>query len=118
MKCARRPAKEQKVGGKIASSVRVIPATIRQHSVHGVALAAKQRTAAYARASTGSKEQLTSYEAQVDYYTKHITDRADWEFIGVNTDEGISATNTKKRDGFKQMIADALSGEIDAKSRD
>lgn len=29
------------------------------------------------------------------------------------SDEGISATDTKKRDGFKQMIADALAGKID-----
>ncbi len=29
------------------------------------------------------------------------------------TDEGISATNTKHRDGFNQMIADALAGKID-----
>ena len=29
------------------------------------------------------------------------------------TDEGISATNTKKRDGFNQMIHDALDGKID-----
>src|SRR5574344_326094 len=28
-------------------------------------------------------------------------------------DEGISATNTKKRDGFKQMVKDALAGKID-----
>lgn len=29
------------------------------------------------------------------------------------TDEGISATNTKHRDGFNTMIADALAGKID-----
>ena len=29
------------------------------------------------------------------------------------SDEGISANNTKKRDGFKQMIEDALAGKID-----
>ena len=29
------------------------------------------------------------------------------------TDEGISATNTKHRDGFNAMIADALAGKID-----
>lgn len=29
------------------------------------------------------------------------------------SDEGISATNTKKRDGFKQMIEDALAGKSD-----
>ena len=31
----------------------------------------------------------------------------------VYTDEGISATNTKHRDGFNAMIADALAGRID-----
>jgi DNA invertase Pin-like site-specific DNA recombinase len=31
----------------------------------------------------------------------------------VYTDEGISAVNTKKRDGFKRMVADALAGKID-----
>jgi len=97
----------------MASSVRVIPASIRQHSAHGAPLSAKRRTAAYARVSTDSEEQLTSYEAQVDYYTKYIKERADWEFVRVYTDEGISATNTKKRDGFRQMVADALDGQID-----
>lgn len=29
------------------------------------------------------------------------------------TDEGITGTNTKKRDGFNRMIADALAGKID-----
>ena len=29
------------------------------------------------------------------------------------TDEGISATNTKKRDGFNRMVRDALDGKID-----
>ena len=97
----------------MASNVRIIPATIRQKSANGTHLNAKRRTAAYARVSTDSEEQLTSYEAQVDYYTKYIKERADWEFVRVYTDEGISATNTKKRDGFKQMIADALDGKID-----
>lgn len=97
----------------MASNVRIIPATIRQNAANGTHLNAKRRTAAYARVSTDSEEQLTSYEAQVDYYTKYIKERADWEFVRVYTDEGISATNTKKRDGFKQMIADALDGKID-----
>ena len=33
-------------------------------------------------------------------------------FQKVYTDEGISGTNTKKRDGFNEMIADALAGKI------
>ncbi len=40
-------------------------------------------------------------------------DYCHWEFVGVYTDEGISATNTKKRNSFKQMIADVLAGKID-----
>ena len=43
----------------------------------------------YARVSTDSEEQQTSYEAQVDYYTHYIQSREDWEFVGVYTDEGI-----------------------------
>lgn len=97
----------------MASSVRIIPATLRQNSANGALQTAMRRTAAYARVSTDSEEQLTSYEAQVDYYTKYIKERTDWEFVRVYTDEGISATNTKKRDGFKQMITDALDGKID-----
>ena len=87
----------------MAKSVAVIPATKRMHSNETINQKAKRRVAAYARVSTDSEEQLTSYEAQVAYYTKYIQRREDWEFVAVYTDEGISATNTKHRDGFKQM---------------
>ncbi len=97
----------------MAVNVRIIPAIIQRNSSQSNPHTAKRKVAAYARVSTDSEEQLTSYEAQVDYYTKYIKDRADWEFVKVYTDEGISATNTKKRNGFKQMIADALDGQID-----
>lgn len=73
----------------------------------------KLRVAAYARVSTNQEEQLTSYEAQVDYYTRYIQAKEEWQFVEVYTDEGISATNTKKRDGFNRMVADALAGKID-----
>ena len=97
----------------MAVNVRVIPAIAKTYANENVSFRAKRRTAAYARVSTDSEEQLTSYEAQVDYYTKYIKERDDWQFVKVYTDEGISATNTKKRDGFKEMIADALAGKID-----
>ena len=97
----------------MASSVRVIPATIKQNSAQNNNQAATRRTAAYARVSTDSAEQQTSYEAQVDYYTKYIKERPDLEFVKIYSDEGISAVNTKKRTGFNQMIADALVGKID-----
>lgn len=76
-------------------------------------IASLRRVAAYARVSTDSDEQFTSFEAQVDYYTRQITANPDWTMVEVYTDEGISGTNTKKRDGFNRMIADALSGKID-----
>ncbi|EYE87154.1 recombinase, partial [Fervidicella metallireducens AeB] len=60
-----------------------------------------------------NEEQLQSFEAQMDYYTRHIKSNPDWIFVNVYTDEGISATSTKKRDGFNRMIEDALSGKID-----
>lgn len=49
----------------------------------------------------------------MDYYTRHIKSNSDWEFVEVYTDEGISATSTKKREGFNRMISDALRGKID-----
>ena len=49
----------------------------------------------------------------MDYYTNYIKGRDDWEFVGIYTDEGISGTNTRHRDGFKRMVNDALEGKID-----
>ena len=73
----------------------------------------KKQVAAYARVSTDSDEQLSSYEAQVAFYTQHIKSNPEWEFINVYTDEGISGTNTRKREGFNRMVEDALNGKID-----
>lgn len=90
-----------------------IPATIQRFSPQRAALHAKKRVAAYARVSTDEEEQLTSYEAQVDYYTRYIQSNPDWELVEVYADEGISGTNTKKRRNFNRMIEDALAGKID-----
>lgn len=73
----------------------------------------RKKVAAYARVSTEHEEQQSSYEAQVDYYTKKINERPEWEFVEVYTDRGITGTNTKKRDGFNRMVKDALDGKID-----
>ena len=97
----------------IAPRVTVLPATRNRFTTAPIASVQKRRVAAYARVSTDSDEQLTSYEAQVDYYTHYIKERPDWTFAGMYADEGISGTNTKRRDGFNQMIADALAGKID-----
>jgi len=97
----------------MSRAVTVIPPTITLRTNANSPSPTYRRVAAYARVSTDSEEQQTSYTAQVDYYTKYIKERADWKFISVYTDEGISAVNTKKRDGFNTMIADALAGKID-----
>ena len=97
----------------MAASVTCIPATINKFTAVPIATAFRRRTAAYARVSTDSDEQFTSYEAQIDYYTRFIREHSDWMFLKVYTDEGITGTNTRKRDGFNQMIADALAGKID-----
>ena len=90
------------------ANVTVIPATRNFHTGIRKDAVVQKKTAGYARVSTDSEEQQTSYEAQVDYYTNYIKNNPEWEFVGVYTDEGISATGTKHRDGFNQMIQDAL----------
>ena len=95
------------------ANVTVIPATRNIHTGIRKDAVTKRKTAGYARVSTDSEEQLTSYEAQVDYYTNYIQSRPEWEFVKVYTDEGISATDTRHRDGFNEMIQDALDGKID-----
>ena len=97
----------------MAKAVTIIPATKNIFTALPTVLLSKRRVGAYARVSTDSDEQFTSYEAQVDYYTRYIQSREDWEFVKVYTDEGITGTNTKRRDGFNQMVQDALDGKID-----
>ena len=73
----------------------------------------RKKVCAYARVSTDSDEQFTSFEAQKDYYEKLILAKPEWEYVKVYADEGISGTNTKNREGFNSMIQDALNGKID-----
>lgn len=69
--------------------------------------------AAYCRVSTDTEEQLLSYENQLRYYKAYIKNNPEYEFAGIYADEGITATNTKKRDEFNRMIADCRAGKID-----
>ena len=73
----------------------------------------KLRVAAYCRVSTDSDEQATSYDAQVEHYTEFIQKKTEWEFAGIYADDGISGTNTKKREDFNRMIDDCEAGNID-----
>ena len=93
--------------------ITVIEPTINPLTKAPIFQAKKRRVAAYARVSTDSDEQYTSYEAQKEYYTKYIQERSDWDYVETYADEGRSGTSTKSRDGFNKMIAEALSGKID-----
>ena len=74
---------------------------------------AKTQSAAYCRVSTDSDEQATSYDAQIKYYTELIENNPEWTLAGIFADEGISGTNTKKRDEFNRMIEEYKAGNID-----
>ena len=73
----------------------------------------KLRVAAYCRVSTDSDEQAGSYEIQVAHYTDYISRNPEWELAGIYADDGISGTNTKKRERFNEMIDDCEAGKID-----
>ncbi len=73
----------------------------------------KLRVAAYCRVSTDSDEQAGSYEVQVAHYKEYISHNPDWELAGIYADDGISGTNTKKREHFNEMIDDCMAGKID-----
>ena len=82
--------------------IRVIQPTVSQQSTGDNTITpAKRKVAAYARVSTDEDEQLNSYENQINYYTRYIQSKPEWEFVGLYSDEGISGLNTKKRDGFR-----------------
>ena len=73
----------------------------------------KLRVAAYCRVSTDSDEQATSYDAQIEHYTEYISKNPDWVLAGIFADDGITGTNTKKRDEFNRMIDECHAGNID-----
>ena len=95
-------------------NVTLIPA--RRRAGNRVATAEEKpkiRVASYCRVSTDSDEQAGSYEVQVQHYTDCIKRNKEWELAGIYTDDGISGTNTKKREGFMEMIDDCMAGKID-----
>lgn len=97
----------------MARTVTEIPATRRLHTSTPLDQQLTRRVAGYARVSTDHDDQVGSYEAQVDYYTRYIIEHAGWRLVKIYTDEGITGTSTKHREGFKNMVADAPNGKID-----
>lgn len=75
--------------------------------------APRYRVAAYCRVSTEQEEQLGSFANQVAYYTDYINGKEDYQLAGIFADEGISGTGTRKRAGFRSMIAACEAGKVD-----
>lgn len=71
------------------------------------------RVAAYARVSTDKEDQVNSLLSQRSYFADYITHHEGWQLCEVYYDEGISGTQINKRSGFKQMVNDALDGDVD-----
>ena len=82
----------------MARSITVIPARESQANLIEPTERRRKRVAAYCRVSTDQLEQLSSYEAQVEYYTNYINSNPEFEMAGIYEDEGISGINTKKRE--------------------
>lgn len=70
----------------------------------------KLRVCAYCRVSTDEDTQASSYELQVQNYTRMIRENPEWEFAGIFADEGISGTSVLHREHFLEMIEKMQSG--------
>ena len=92
--------------------VTIIPATPKR-AEPGKPSNHKLRVAAYCRVSTDSKEQLNSYQVQMEYYTEKIHNKSEWKFAGIYADEGITGTSMKHREDFKRMLRACREGRID-----
>ena len=97
----------------MGKNITVIPAKVNGTSLVKNLDLQKKRVAAYCRVSTDQEEQLSSFEAQVNYYTSYINGNQDYVMAGIYADEGISGTSTKKREQFNKMIEDCMAGNID-----
>ena len=97
----------------VSKNITIIPARRRVGNTVNREEKPKLKVAAYCRVRTDSDEQATSYDAQVEHYTNLIKKNDDWEFAGIFADDGISGTNTKKREEFNRMIEECMAGNID-----
>ena len=98
---------------ELSRNITVIPARKRVGNTAAVGQRPKLKVAAYCRVSTDSEEQASSYEVQVAHYTQFIQKNPEWELAGIYADDGITGTNTKKREEFNRMIQDCMDGNID-----
>lgn len=94
-------------------NVVIIPAMKRSGNNGNKDEIPKLRVAAYCRVSTDSEEQSSSYDVQIEHYTEFIKKNNEWAFAVIFADDGISGTNTKKREEFNKIIDECMAGKID-----
>ena len=71
------------------------------------------RTAAYARVSSDSQDQLNSFAAQIRYYTELLQNSTDTVFVDMYADQGITGTSATKRPELQRLMSDCRKGKID-----
>jgi DNA invertase Pin-like site-specific DNA recombinase len=62
--------------------------------------------------STEHDAQVEAFGRQISFYDSVVSSHKNWKIVTSYSDK-TSGTNTKKRDGFKQMIQDAKNGKFD-----
>lgn len=72
----------------------------------------KVRVAFYGRVSTLHEEQQNAFENQMEWYQQLLKNHPNWQLIQTYSDKA-TGTQTKKRDGFMQMICDAKTDKFD-----
>ncbi len=87
------------------TEITIIPAKERSSEI--------VRTAAYARVSSDSEDQLNSFAAQIRYYTELLQNSTDAVFVDMYADEGITGTSAAKRADFQRLMSDCRKGKID-----
>lgn len=95
------------------SSPRIITIPAKPEVMKKQVVKRQLRVTAYCRVSTDDEEQLTSYEAQKNYYTDKIMTNQEWTMAGIFADEGITGTSARKRPEFLKMIRLCKQKKID-----
>ena len=92
--------------------VRKVEATRHMHTLAPLSMPTIRKTACYIRVSTLDESQDTSFQSQRAHFTELIENSPDMVFAGLYADDGISGTGTAHRQGFQNMVRDALDGKF------
>lgn len=70
------------------------------------------RVAAYCRVSSSKEAQLSSLDAQINYYASYIKKNPNWTLVGIFSDKKSGKTMSR-RPGFCEMFEECRKGNID-----